>query len=326
MQPESPPRSLAITGLGTFVGFHMASRLAESIDGTRVVGLDLRLPRRLEDRIAFHRIDLTSPTADTGVAEILDKERCDAVLHTAFFTDPCPNLEYAHELEVIGSLHVMNACAAVGVRKLVVLSTAQVYGARPDNPSFLTEAHTLRPDPDAHSLVDRAEMEGLVDLFASRHPDTIVTVLRPCWVIGPTIQGGLVRFFESQTVVVPMGFDPLLQLLHEEDLLRAVWRALAIDARGPINLAAPGVVPVSSLLRMAGKTPRSAPHPILFALGHLASLRRSGDPPSAFYDFLRFSWTVDTTRARDVLDLKPFYSTKEAWMSFVVSRRLRRYR
>lgn len=323
MRREPPPRSLAITGLGTFVGLHVADRLADS---SRVVGLDLRVPRRLEGRIRSHRVDLTDPTADSRVAEILEKERCEAVLHAAFFADPHPDLEYAHELEVIGSLHVMNACAAAGVRKLVVLGTAQVYGARPDNPNFLTESHELRPDAEAHALRDRAEVEGLLALYASRHPEVTVTVLRPCWVVGPTIESRVTRHFEPAAPRTLLGYDPLMQFLHEEDLLTAVGSALARDAPGPINLAAPGVLPLSTLLRIAGKGPRPAPHPILYRLAYLSWLGATGDPPAAFYEYLRFPWTVDTARAQEALGFDPVYTTQEAWMSFVVSRRLRRYR
>jgi UDP-glucose 4-epimerase len=323
---ERPPRSLAITGLGSFVGFNMASRLADAPDDVRVVGLDLRLPRRLEDRIRFHRVDLTTPTADSLVAEILEKERCDTLLHCAFFTDPCPDLEYSHELEVLGSLHVMNACAAAGVGRLLVMGTAQAYGAWPDNPNFLAEDHPLRPNPDAHSLCDRGEVERLAALWADRHPEATATVLRPSWVVGPTIDSAMIRYFEAGTVPTLMGYDPLMQFLHEEDLLRAVELALSSDVGGPVNLAGSGVLPLSSLLRMAGKSPRAIPHPLLYRLAHLAWLQRTGDPPSAFYEFLRFLWTVDTARAREVLGFEPVYTTKEAWMSFVVSRRLRKYR
>jgi UDP-glucose 4-epimerase len=324
--PEGLPRSLAITGLGTFVGFQVADRLADGSEAPRIVGLDLRLPRRLEGRIRFHRVDLTEPTADTAVAEILEKERCDAILHCAFHTDPHPDVEYAHELEVIGSLHVMNACAAVNVQKLIVMSTAQAYGASPRNPAFLTEEHALNPDPEAHVLQDRAEVESLLQLFADRHPDLAVTVLRPCWVIGPTIETHVTQHFENTNVITLLGYDPLLQLLHEEDLLRAVGKALVLDARGPINLASPTVLPLSTLLRVAGKEPRALPHPLLYWFSSLAWLRSTGDPPRAFYDFLRFGWTVDITRAKEILEFEPVYTTKEAWMSFVVSRRLRRYR
>jgi UDP-glucose 4-epimerase len=320
------PRTIAITGLGTFVGGRIAERLLEADGAPRVFAIDLDLPRRLEGRLPLHRVDLTEPTADSIVAEILSKERCDALLHAAFFTDPHPDIEYSHELEMIGSLHVMNATAAAGVRKLVVSSTAQVYGARPDNPNFLDEAHPLRPPESAHQVRDRAEVESLLELFADRHPNQCVTSLRPCWVLGPTIESGVSRFFEASRQVVPLGYDPLMQILHEEDLLRAVELALENDVTGPINLAGSGVLPLSTLFSLAGKSRWALPTALLFRFTSFDWLRRTGDPPEAFYDYLRYLWTVDTRRAKGQLGFEPEHTTKEAWMSFVVSRRLRRYR
>jgi UDP-glucose 4-epimerase len=320
------PSSLAITGLGTFIGGRIAERLVARASAPRVVGIDLRVPRRLEGRIRFHRVDLTEPTADSQLAELLEKERCDSVLHAAFFSDPYPDTEYAHELEVIGSLHVMNACAAAGVHKLVVTSTAQVYGPRPDNPNFLSEEHPLRPHAEAHAARDRAEMEQLLWGAPERHPALRIAALRPCWVIGPTFENAVTRHFEPRRVTTLLGYDPLMQFLHEEDLLQAVDLALEREAPGPFNLAGEGVLTLSTLLRLAGKRARPLPHPILFRLRYLDSLRRSGDPPAAFYDHMRFLWVLDTARARAQLGFTPGYSTKEAWMSFVVSRRLRRYR
>ncbi len=319
------PRRLAITGIGTFVGGRIADRLADR-GATEVVVLDIRLPRRLEGRVRFHRVDLTEPTADSVVAEILEKERCEALLHAAFHTDPSADVDRSHELELVGSLHMMNAAAAAGVPKLVVTSSAQVYGAYPDNPNFLSEHHRLRAHPASHSIRDRAEMEGLLWIFAKRHPELVVTSLRPCWIAGPTFDDRCIRHFAGRRVMTLLGFDPLMQFLHEEDLLRAVELALSRDAPGPFNLAGEGVLPLSTLLHLAGKRAWPLPHPLLHRLDFFNSVRRTGDPPAAFYDYLRFLWVVDTKRARSELDFEPEYTTKEAWMSFVVSRKFRKYR
>jgi UDP-glucose 4-epimerase len=320
------PRSIAITGLGTFVGGRIAERLLDAEAAPRVIAIDLELPRRLEGRLRLHPADLTEPTADSLLAEILEKEGCEALLHAAFFSNPQPDLEYAHELEMIGSLHVMNAAAAADVRKLVVLSTAQVYGARPDNPHFLDEAYPLRPPASAHQVRDRAEVESLLELFAERHPRMCVTSLRPCWTLGPSIDDSIASFFESQRVFTPLGYDPLMQVLHEEDLLGAVELSLLNDVPGPVNLAGDGVLTLSTLLSLAGRTRVPVPVPLLYRLASLEWIRTTGDPAEAFYDYLRYGWTIDTRRAKEQLGFEPEYTTKEAWMSFVVSRRMRRYR
>jgi UDP-glucose 4-epimerase len=317
---------VGITGLDSFVGLHLAERLLDSAEPPEVVGFDLRVPRRLEDRVRFHRIDLTDPGADAALAEAFEKERCDTVLHAAFFAVRPSDSAYAHEVEVIGSLHVMNAVAAAGVRRLVVMSSAEVYGPSPTNPGYLRESHPLRARAESHGASDRAEVDRLLGLFAARHPRIAVTVLRPCWVVGPTIKTRAVRHFEEASVTTLMGYDPLVQFLHEADLLRAVELALRSDHSAVYNLAGSEPLPLSTLLRLANKSRRALPHPLFYRLGHLPELWSAGDPPAGFYDYLRFSWLVDTTRATEDLGFVPEYTTKEAWLSLVVDRRMRSYR
>ena len=99
-------------------------------------------------------------------------------MHAAFRRDPTPDIETDHELETIGSLHLLNACAAAKVTRLVVASSTMLYGPRPDNPNFLSERHPLRGHPDAHWVQNRVEMESLLASGRTRHPDAQVTVLR----------------------------------------------------------------------------------------------------------------------------------------------------
>jgi UDP-glucose 4-epimerase len=276
------PGVVAVTGLRTFVGRGVVDRLLARPAAPRIVGLDWRRPFRLDERVRFHRIDLTEPTADCRFAEIFERERVEAVVHAAFRTNPSSDLEQDHELETIGSLHVMHACAAVKVRRLVVASSTMLYGPWPDNPNFLSEEHPLRGHPDAHAVRDRIEMETLLSDWCARHPDAEVTVLRPCWIAGPTYWNHIVRYFALPVVPKPMGYDPLFQFVHEDDVLDAFER-------------------------------------------NYPTRSQTGDPPAAFFDYLRYLWVADGQRGWDAFG-EPVYTTKEAWISFVSSRRMRRYR
>jgi UDP-glucose 4-epimerase len=320
----SAPGVIAVTGLHTFVGEQLVKRLARS-SGVRVLGLDLRRPMRFDERARFARIDLTEPTADGALAELLTRHRVEALVHTAFRTDPSPDLEMDHELETIGSRHVMNACAAAKVRRLVVASSTQLYGPHPDNPNFLTERHPLRGHPAAHAICDRIEMEQLLSEWSARHPDVEVTVLRPCWIFGEYYWSRVNRYFSLPVVAVPLGYDPLLQLVHEDDVVRAFERAVLQPRPGIFNIVGTGVLPVSTLLRLAGKRALRLPGPLLHNLTYFPSQGQTGDPPQAFYDYLRYLWVADGSRGFDAFG-EPVYSTKEAWISFVSSRRMRRYR
>jgi UDP-glucose 4-epimerase len=321
----SAPATIAITGLRTFIGQRLAERLSARARGLRVLGIDLRRPWRLERRIPFERVDLTDPAANAKLAEIFVRERVEAVLHAAFRRDPTPDLEADHELETIGTLQILHACTAAKVSRLVVASSTMLYGPRPDNPAFLSESHPLRGHPDAHCVRNRVEMEALVAEWSRRRPDAQVTVLRHAWIMGPSHWDRVVRHLSGPVVTTVLGYDPMIQFVHEEDCLDAFEQAVLERHPGVYNVVAPGALPLSVLLRVVGKSSFPVPAPLLYPLRDLAVRTRSGDPAAAFYDYLRFGWVADGERGWAAFG-EPVYDTREAWISFVSSRRMRRYR
>ena len=133
------------------------------------------------------------------------------------------------------------------------------------------------------------------------------------------------RYLSLPVVPLPIGHDPLLQLVHEQDLLDAFERALLTSRPGVYNVVGSGVLPVSTLFRLARTRTIPLPSPLLDRLSYYPSQGQTGDPPAAFFDYLRYLWVADGTRGWDAFG-ESAYSTKEAWISFVSSRRMRRYR
>jgi UDP-glucose 4-epimerase len=313
------PAGIAITGVRTFLGRRLAERLSGG--DAAVVGIDRFRPQALPASARFHPVDLTEPRAAADLADVFREESVGVVVHTAFRREPTPDLEADHELETIGSLHVLHACAAAGVERVVVASTTQVYGARRENPNFLTEDHPLRGHPHAHNVQNRVEAEGLVADWARRHPEVTVTVLRPCWIFGPSHLDAVVRYFARPIVAVPLGYDPLIQLVHEEDVV-AVFEQAAREAHpGVYNVVADGVVPLSVLLRSAGKRLLPVPSMLLQRMAGFPSPSQTGDEPDGFIDYLRYLWVADGERGWAAFG-RPVYSTRETWSSFVGARRL----
>jgi UDP-glucose 4-epimerase len=318
------PTCIAITGLRTFLGRRLAERLAAQ-PGLRLIGLDRLRPHGLAGGVHFREIDLTRHDAGNALADTFHKEDVDVVVHLAFRREPTPDLEGDHELETIGSLHLLHACAGAGVPRLVVGSSTMVYGPYPDNPNFLGEEHPLRGHPHAHCVQNRVEMERLVADWAARHPGTSVTVLRPCWIVGPSYRDAVTRYFARRVVPTLLGYDPLLQLVHEEDCLDVFERAATQNRPGVFNVAAPGVLPLSTLLRTAGKRPLPVPPPLLYRLRAYPSQAQTGDRPEGFYDYLRYLWVADGRRGWETFG-RPLYTTREAWMAAISAERMRSYR
>jgi len=317
-------KSIAITGLRTFLGRRLAERLA-LLPGLRLIGLDRLRPHGLASGVAFREIDLTRPDAGSALADVFHKEDVEVVVHLAFRREPSPDLEGDHELETIGSLHLLHACAGAGVPRLVVGSSTMVYGPHPDNPNFLTEEHPLRGHPHAHCVQNRVEMERMVADWTARHPGTSVTVLRPCWIVGPTYRDAVTRYLARRVVPTLLGYDPLLQLVHEDDCLDVFERAATEHHSGVFNVVAEGVVPLSTLLRRAGKRTLPVPPPVLYRLRAYPSQAQTGDRPEGFYDYLRYLWVADGQRGWEEFG-RPLYSTREAWMSAISAERMRSYR
>ena len=123
-------------------------------------------------------LDLTLPGADQRLVDVLGEEEVDTVVHAAFFTNPRRDAAYSHELESIGTLHLAAAAAAAGVSHFVLRSFTAVYGARGQNPNFLTEEHPPQPPPALAWARDKLEAEQHAASFARRYPSLGLTVLR----------------------------------------------------------------------------------------------------------------------------------------------------
>src|SRR5438874_988397 len=111
--------TVAITGACTFLGVELLRRLEADRRYTRVLALDVREPPVPRDsgKIQFVQIDLTQPTIDGDIATLLIHEKVDIVVHGAFLSHPTHAQEWAHELEDVGTMHVLNACSSAGPRR-----------------------------------------------------------------------------------------------------------------------------------------------------------------------------------------------------------------
>jgi UDP-glucose 4-epimerase len=316
------PGVIAITGLRTFLGGQLAVRLMRRSPSPRIVGFDRRRPPGIDPRIRFHAIDLTAPDAAAEMAEKLQSEAVEVLVHAAFRTDATADLALDRALETDGSLRVIDACIEARVARMVLASSTMLYGPWPDNPNFLTEEHPLRGHPDAHLVANRIEIESLIKDCARRTPQLEVTVLRSCWVLGPSFDDRVSRYLALPVVPKLLGYDPMMQFVHEDDYLNAFERAALESHPGVFNVVGRGILPIATLLRLGGRRPFALPSRLLHRMAYYPGPRRTGDPPAAFYDYLRYLWIADGERGWDAFG-EPVYSTREAWIEFVSARRSR---
>ncbi|MDB4955485.1 MAG: NAD-dependent epimerase/dehydratase, partial [Myxococcales bacterium] len=108
-----------------------------------------------------------------------------------------------------------------------------------------------------------------------------------------------------------LGFDPMVQLIHVEDVAEAIASALAPGRRGIYNVTGPGEVPLSVILKELGRQPRLIPHPLAKSVLGLAFALGISSFPVAELDFIRYVCMVDGRRAAAELGFRPHFGLRD---------------
>src|SRR5579883_258279 len=314
--PLGRARVVAVTGAASFLGKNLIGLLQEDERIQRIVALDVKAPPTAGDKTRMYDVDLTQPTAEARVAEILAAERVDTLVHLAFLSSPTHATAWAHELESVGTMQVLVAARHAQVRKLVVWSQTMLYGAHPTNPNFLSERHPLRASAKEPFFADKIEAEGEARKFAQRSPGAIVSILRTAPILGPTVHNYMTRYLARKVVPTMMGFDPLMQFLHEVDAIAAFKLAIDRDVPGTFNIVAEGVLPLSTVIKLAGRFALPVPHPLAQSLCALGWVAQVAEAPPSFLKYLRFLCIADGEKAKEKMGFRPAYTTREALVDF----------
>ena len=257
---------------------------------TRILGFDVRPPAKGHHKLVFDEVDVRSP----GLAARL--EGVDCLVHLAFVMDPIRDESVMRDVNVNGSQNVFKSAGRAGVPSVVYTSSAVVYGAHPDNPVPLTEEAPLRANLDFSYAAHKLEVEYVLREFESEHPETHVVVLRPAIVFGPRADNAWSHALEQPVLFGVAGYAPPLQLVHEDDVARALQWAVTTEARGAFNLAAEGWLDAAEALDVAGRRARFLPEPLAFALA--ARLWRLGlsEVPAGYLHYVMHPWVVSTDK------------------------------
>ncbi len=226
--------TVAVTGASGLVAQHLLPRLVGDGIATRVVGLDVREPVRRVRGLEFHLVDIASAELKPLLQGV------DVLVHLATVVDPIPDEALMARVNVDGSRRVLEAAAAVGVRKVIRVSSAAVYGAWATNALPLTEAAPLRPNPGFLPAVHAAEVERLIAEWRTDQPSVTVTTLRSAPVLGPGAERLPSRLLLGRPPLRVRGATAPVQAVHVEDLASALALAVATDLPGVYNVAADG--------------------------------------------------------------------------------------
>jgi len=310
-----PGRRVLITGAGSYIGSALARRLRQDPHVEHVAGLDMRPPAEAQERTSFIEADLRDPVIST----LIPQAEVDTVVHNQIVRRPGPGMSTRtmHDINVIGTLQLLAACErSPSIETIVIRGSAGIYGSEPQAPQFFREELARLYPLRTRFQRDVGEIENLFDTYSRRHPQVTCTMLRYQPAIGPVLDTQVTRYLAAPVAPTYLGFDPRIQVVHEEDGLGALVAAVHRPVRGAVNVASPGTIGLSRMIRLAGRAPLPLAGPLFAtatrALGRIGLPELSAD----FMRLLRYGRAVDTSRLVGEIGYAPVYTTPSAVEEF----------
>lgn len=282
---------ILITGGAGMVG----RALAEALPAKDVIVTDLS-DRGLPEGLEFRRMDVTGTDPDQVIGAI----RPEVVVHLASIVTPPPGMTraQAHAVDVTGTRHVLEACVAHGVRRLVVTSSGAAYGYHADNPVPLTEDAPCRGNPAFAYADHKRQVEEMLAAARARHPGLEQVVLRVGTVLGAGVDNQITALFRRRRLLAIRGSDSPFVFIWTRDLARIVRRAATDGPAGIYNVAGDGWMSVDALAAALGKPVLRVPAWALrAALAVLHPLGLSQYGPEQVR-FLQYRPVLDNTRLK----------------------------
>ncbi|MGM0453488.1 MAG: NAD-dependent epimerase/dehydratase family protein [Thermodesulfobacteriota bacterium] len=309
-------RRVLVTGAAGYIAGKVIERLCGKPWVEKVVGTDIREPARYPPGFVFERRDIRQSMTD-----IFEKEAIDTVVHTAYILPPIHNKAEMEDVNKGGTRNILAAAAAAEVEQVVYTSSTTAYGFHADNAVPLTEKSPLRGNDDITYAKNKKEIEAIFSTFRAQHPEIAVSILRPCYVIGPNIANPLSTHLKKRFVVLPAKSRPW-QFVHEDDVAGVMVRLIENQVGGIYNVAGAGTLGFSEMVKMLGNTAVYLPWPLLYCVNNLAwHLRLSAvtEFPSPMMQMMVHPWIASSEKLVAETGYRFRHDTRSAFEDFARS-------
>ena len=213
----------------------------------------------------------------------------ECVVHLAFSED-------SDQRNLIG---LLDLATEAEISRLVVVSSAMVYGAWPNNSIPLSEDAAVRPNPESTFAVHQADAERTALEWADLNPDRQVTILRPTAVASPNASGLIGEALLAAAPIRTRRDDPPQQFVHLDDLATAVATVVQLDDSGVFNVAPDGWLTAREVKDLVGARPTiRLPIPLPGRLDRYVARRVGHQAPTGLLPYTRYPWVVANDRLR----------------------------
>lgn len=319
------PKVVLVTGACRFLGGYLTARLAAKPSIERVIAVDAIAPSkdllRRMGRAEFVRADIRNPF----IAKVIRNGEVDTVVHAAAasYAPRSGGRATLKELNVMGAMQLFAACQnAPTVRRVILKSTSEVYGSSAFDPVMFTEVTSSRKPLGEGFARDSIDIEGYARGLGRRRPDIDVTILRLANMIGPAMDTALSRYLAGPVVPTTVGRDARLQLLHEQDALGALDRAVVAGKAGTFNVGASGIIMMSQAIRRSGRLALPLPQTGVRLVDSLLRATGGSEINRDQMRYMAYGRVMDTARMRTELGYLPKWTTLEAFDDYVRGRGL----
>jgi UDP-glucose 4-epimerase len=307
-------KTIAITGAAGYIGRRITEALAEDDSYEKIVGIDIHPLPCLTPKVKPQILDIRHP----ALPEILLKEKTEGIIHSAWTVQSNHNFQENHSINIGGLENVLRAARLCKVKQVIHISSTTVYGAHKGNWEFQKEESPLRPVKGFVSAEERASAEGLVSKFQKENLEVTVIIVRACTVIGPSATNLTAAYLKRPKALICYGYNPPYQLIHEDDLTRAILLALKCDQSGTFNLVGDKTVGTIEMHLLMGQKILSLPFPLVYGIKSFQwHLRLPGGlvPPS-FLDYSRYPCLASDKKAKKELGFIPLFTARDALLDF----------
>lgn len=299
-----------ITGIAGGLAQWVGKRLHES--GFEIVGVDYRYQPDVSYPATVYQANYNK----TRIEDIFRRHRPTHVLHLGRVGNLKEQMGKRFDLNVIGSRKVMDLAERYGARRLIVLSTFHIYGAHPHNHIPIYEDEPLRAGAAFPQIADAIQLDNQAVLWVYRAKACKGVVLRPCHVVGPDISNAISTALRGDILPYMLGFNPMVQFLHQEDLVGAILALCHSENVGVYNVTGKGSIPLRGALGVTGARQIPIPATVASAYLRLAGIFGRTLPPYLL-NFFKYPCVISDEKLRGSIPWEPRIGQVEALQSTV---------
>jgi nucleoside-diphosphate-sugar epimerase len=288
---HKPMPVVAVTGAAGGIGPALIAGLVASPQVKKVIAIDDH--RGGSTGVTWRVADVRDPALAGRLAGV------DVVVHADINLSPEAGARERRVYNVRGAQTVLTAAAASRVARVILVTSAMVYGARPDNPVPLPEDGPLAAEADNSVAGDMLEIEQLARRSPRANPGMSVTVVRPAALVGDAVDTLVTRHFEAPRLLTVRGCAQRWQFCHVDDLVSALVFAVASGIGGGFAVGCDGWLEQDEVVQISGLRGIELPAGLTF--GTVQRLHQMGITPAPAMDlrYMVYPWVVDCAVLRD---------------------------